>query len=546
MQNRSFSEIRISWLIIIAAALVNCSGLMITILEPDGALYAGIAKTMVQTGDYMNMYADGHAWLDKPHFPFWMMALSYHIFGITTFAYKLPAILWLLLGAVYTYRFAAKLYNEQIARWAVCILLTAQHLVLSNNDVRAEPYLTGMIIAGTYHFYRSALGGRWYHLVLGALYTAFAMMTKGPFALVPIGAAIAGHLVFTKQWKQLFHLRWLLAAILIGIFIVPELYSLYHQFDLHPELEVFGRTGVSGIRFFFWDSQFGRFMNTGPIKGDGDPFFFFHTLLWAFLPWSVLLYASFFRRGWKEFYCICGAAATFILFSLSRFQLPHYLNIIFPFFAIITAQYIASLKEPDGNKFFRITQRVIITVIFIAIAGLFILYRPASNIAFFIAAAMLIAAYVLLPYRLASGKKILLFYRTCVATFILNLFLNWMWYPDMMQYQSGSTAAKYANETLKGEPISLWKANSYSLPYYLDAPLLRYDSVQLRDMASQQAVLLFTVPEEAEELRKIGYRCEMVKVFPHFYVSKLDLPFVNYATRQQALSQRCLLRVRYN
>lgn len=545
MQSSTFSESRISWLVMAAAVLVNFSGLNITILEPDGALYAGIAKTMAQTGNYLDLYADGGPWLDKPHFPFWMMALSYHLFGFTTWAYKLPAILWLMAGAYYTYRFAAKLYNEQTARWAVCILLTAQHLVLSNNDVRAEPYLTGMIIASVYHFYRSAEKGPWYHLPAGALFAAFAVMTKGMFALVPIGSAIAGHLLITKQWRQLLHLRWLLAVILTGIFIIPELYALYQQFDQHPELEVFGRTGVSGIRFFFWDSQFGRFMNTGPIRGSGDPFFFLHTLLWAFLPWSLFLYAAFFRRGWREYYCLCAALVTFVLFSLSRFQLPHYLNILFPFFAIITAQYLMALKAPDGTKFYRITLKVIIAIIFVAIAGLLVLYRPQFNWYYAIAAILLAGAFVLLRERV-EGKKALLFYRACIATFILNLFLNWMWYPDMMQYQSGSTAARYANRELKDQPVSFWKVNSYAMPYYLDAPVLRYDSLQLREAAALAPVVLFTVPEEADALRRIGYRCEMVKVFPHFYVSKLDLPFVNYATRQQALDKRCLLRVSYN
>ena len=37
---------------------------------------------------------------------------------------------------------------------------------------------------------------------------------------------------------------------LTGIFILPELYCLYAQFDAHPEKMVFGQTGVSGLNFF--------------------------------------------------------------------------------------------------------------------------------------------------------------------------------------------------------------------------------------------------------------------------------------------------------
>jgi 4-amino-4-deoxy-L-arabinose transferase-like glycosyltransferase len=452
-----------------------------------------------------------------------MMAISFNLFGFTTVAYKLPALLFLMMGVIYTYRFARDLYNDKVARWAVCILLSAEHLVISSNDVRAEPYLTGLIIASVYHLYR----GRGFHLVFGALFAACAVMTKGPFALVPVGCAIAGQYIFTRQWKKLFHWRWLLVAVLIGIFILPELYALRQQFDQHPEKITFGHSGVSGIRFFFWDSQFGRFMNTGPIKGHGDPFFFFHTLLWAFLPWSILLYASFVRRGWKEFYCICGSVATFVLFSLSSFQLPHYLNIIFPFFAILSAQYILSLRS---LKFFRITQYVIMGLIGVAIVGLWLLYQPAIHYIPVVLIIVAIGVFIMLPSQV--------FFRTCVAAFALNIFLNGLFYPDVLEYQSGSTAAVYANRELKGIPVGMYKVNSYAMEFYLDAAVERYDSI-----APDQSVLLFTTAEHRDTLELRGHHCREIQTFAHFPVTKLDLSFVNHATRESAVGKRLLVMV---
>ncbi|SFD32049.1 4-amino-4-deoxy-L-arabinose transferase [Chitinophaga sp. CF118] len=530
MSSSSFSEKRVSQVIIGLLVFMHITGLPVTIMEPDGALYAGIAKYMVQHHDYWNLFADGHDWLDKPHFPFWMMAISFNLLGFTTVAYKLPALLFLMVGVIYTYRFAYALYGEQVARWAVCILLTAEHLVISSNDVRAEPYLTGLIIASVYHLYRR----QGIHLVLGALFAACAVMTKGPFALVPIGCAIAGQYVFTRQWRELFHLRWLLVTVLIGIFILPELYALYLQFDLHPEKIVFGHTGVSGIRFFFWDSQFGRFMNTGPIKGQGDPFFFFHTVLWAFLPWSIFLYAAviaFMRKDRREFYTISGSLATFVLFSLSSFQLPHYLNIIFPFFAILTAQYILSLKK---LKFFRITQYVIISIMGVAIIGLWALYQPAIN---YLAVGLIVIVVILFIWLPLKGQS-QVFFRTCLASLALNIFLNGMFYPDVLQYQSGSSAAFYANRELKGQPIGFYKWNSYATTFYLDAPLERYDNI-----GTDQSVLLFTTPEYRDSLVLQGHPCRVIQSFSHFPVTKLDLPFVNHVTRKSAVEERLIIFV---
>ncbi|MCW3462576.1 ArnT family glycosyltransferase [Chitinophaga nivalis] len=530
------TEKQVLLLMTVTVILLQFSALFVPILEPDGALYAGIAKTMVLKHDYLNLYADGHDWLDKPHFPFWMAALSFRLFGIHTWSYKLPAILFLLMGAWYTYRFALSLYGEKVACWAVCILLTAEHLVISNNDVRAEPYLTGLIIAAVYYFYRQKI-------LPGALFLACAIMTKGMFAIVPVGAAIGGHLLFTRNWKALFHLRWVLALLLTALFIIPELYALYQQFDLHPEKVVFGHTGVSGLRFFFWDSQFGRFMNTGPIKGAGDPFFFFHTLLWAFLPWSILLYTAIilFVKRWKqqqEYYCICAGLATFALFSLSKFQLPHYLNIIFPFFAILTAKYILSIHTDKGMKFYRTTQYTIIILIAVAGTVIDLLYKPAMHYAWLLPAGALILLYILLHYWLDKTTREAVFYRTVAISILLNLYLNTILYPDMMQYQSGSSAAVYANNVLPETPVSLYQANSYGFDFYLKAPVNRYDSATFTVPA-----VLFTTPEAITGLQQQGYTCTIIKTFPHFYVSKLDLPFVRKATRASALVERSLVRV---
>src|ERR1700761_9598660 len=171
------------YLFIALAVAVNFSGLFVTIMGPDAALYATIAKTMVLHHDYTNLIVNGTDWLDKPHFPFWVTALSFNIFGISTWAYKLPGILFLLMGAVYTYHLAKELYNKQIALWSVLILLTAQHIILSNNDVRAEPFLTGLVIAAIYHFYKADKTKFFWQLLAGSVFTACAIMTKGIFAI---------------------------------------------------------------------------------------------------------------------------------------------------------------------------------------------------------------------------------------------------------------------------------------------------------------------------------------------------------------------------
>ena len=276
----------------IIGIIVNASGLLLPILEPDGALYATIAKNMALNGDYVNLMVEGNNWLDKPHFPFWITAFSFKLFGINSLAYKFPGFLFWLAGAWYTYAFARILYYKEIAQWAVLIYLSIEHLILSNNDVRAEPFLTGLMIGAAYYYYLAYRGNKLKHFVAGSLLLAFAIMTKGIFIACMVMSGFIIHWIIQKEWKQFLNYRWWLSMVMVLLFTMPELVSLYLQFDRHPEKLVFGQHNVSGIRFFFWDSQFGRFFNTGPIKGTGDKLFYVHTLLWAFLPWSIILFVQ--------------------------------------------------------------------------------------------------------------------------------------------------------------------------------------------------------------------------------------------------------------
>src|SRR5678815_3990239 len=106
---------------VVTGILLNATGLFNPILEPDGTLYATIAKHMALSNDWVNLIGDNHDWLDKPHFPFWITAFSYKIFGINSFAYKFPAFLFWLAGLRFTFLLAKELYNATVAQVSVLI-----------------------------------------------------------------------------------------------------------------------------------------------------------------------------------------------------------------------------------------------------------------------------------------------------------------------------------------------------------------------------------------------------------------------------------------
>jgi 4-amino-4-deoxy-L-arabinose transferase-like glycosyltransferase len=326
------SQKRPYFIVLLLAIVLNVAGIGIKFFTDDPALYSALARNMAQSNNFTDLIYHGRDWLDKPHFPFWAIGISFKIFGVNTIAYKLPALLFFFMAVVYTYKLAKKFYGNETSIIAILILLTAQHSVMSNTDVRAEPYIMGLLMGAVYHFYKVKERINIVDILLASIFTACAVMTKGIYLLIPIGTSIIGDYLFKGNIKGVFHWKWLFSFILVVIFT---------QFDLHPEKVVFGRTGISGIHWFLWDSQFGRFNNNGYITNThGDKLFFVHTLLWAFAPWAILLFYALFatikkmvkRVAQPEYLCISGGVLLLLIFSASKFQLPFYTNILFPFF----------------------------------------------------------------------------------------------------------------------------------------------------------------------------------------------------------------------
>lgn len=539
-------------LIFILIFIVTLVGLPLDLIDPDAALYATISKTIVNNNDFVNLYSLGHDWLDKPHLPFWITAISFKIFGFSNIAYKLPAVLIFFFGVYTTYKFTKNNYNTKTGIFAALILATATHSIISNFDVRAEPYLTAFMISSIYYFDVYLKNKRIKHLVLACLFSAFAIMTKGIFVMIPLIAALGGELILKRKWKQILNPIWLLATLLIFIFILPELYTLYVQFDMHPEKLVFDRHNVSGLKFFFWDSQFGRFFNSGPIKGTGDKTFFLHTILWAFLPFGILFYIATFsklKRNLKkviqkeEFYSLFGCLSAIFIFSLSKFQLAHYTNIVFPFMAIIVADFIDKLSK---NKSLSTKGYAVIfwfqnIIAMLLIAFLFYIMQPEFNIVFLVVLAFSIFIFRRI-YKVENSPIQRLFLVSTVLFLNIYTFLFTHFYPTILPYQGGASAARFVNKYHKGQGrlLNNMKRN-FDFEFYLNDNFKRIDTLKIQQ---EKGRVFYIDSKEIDLFKRQNVDFKIIKEIENFSVSRINNKFLNKDTRKEALEIIYLVEVK--
>ena len=538
-------------MLFVLALAVNFAGINLKFFTDDPGLYATIAKNLVYKKDFFELFTYNHDWLDKPHFPFWLILLSFKTFGVSVWAYRLPALLFFTLSLLYTWLFARKYYSREIAFTAVLIVMTALNILLSNTDVRAEPYLMGLLTGSIYHVSRLQERYAFKHLLLAALLTACAIMTKGIFVIIPIYGALFGQLIFQKKLQDFFNLKWLVLIVLTVIFTLPELYALYIQFDLHPEKTVFGTHHVSGIKWFLWDSQFGRFINTGPISriATGSKFFYLHTLLWAFAPWCLLFYYALFKtikdifkhKNLAEYYTFSGGLLLLLLFSFSGFQLPFYTNAIFPLFAIITAPFCVSQLSKFGTKFRLISQSVFVTLLPVVVIVLNYFLKPANSL-FFVAGLILFGVVALLIFvRIKEAYKKLFFF-SCTAALFAGFYLNTVLYNEIIPYQGEISAAEYINQKpFNNVHVYSLKFENNIFQFYCKKPvdLLPFD--EFNKFIPQQPSVFYANQRTMDYLVQTHAVFTIIHSFINYPQENIKPGFINKATRPNVLGRIYLI-----
>src|ERR1700687_4435538 len=64
-----------------------------SLMDDVDAVQAQIARTMLQSGDWVTAHLDGLAYLEKSPLKYWMMAVSFAIFGVKDWAARIPLAL---------------------------------------------------------------------------------------------------------------------------------------------------------------------------------------------------------------------------------------------------------------------------------------------------------------------------------------------------------------------------------------------------------------------------------------------------------------------
>lgn len=536
--------------------LVYISGMFVKLFENDSAQFAVMAMRMVQENDFLSLFKSSEEYLDKPHMHYWLAALSYKIFGIYDWAYRIPAILATFLGAYSCFGLGKLLYNKAIGKLAALIFMTAQTIVLAAIDVRTDAVLTGFTIFAIWHLAAYIETRSVKNIILGAFGAGIAFSTKGQIALLVMGFPLLCHLAYTRKWRRFLSWKVLVALFVFALVIAPMLYAYYHQFDLHPEKIIRGQSGRSGIFFIFWEQSFERMSGTGMGKNSSDYFFFFHTFLWVFLPWSILGILAYFYRMKTllrlkfrynpkyELLTLGGITFIFIVISFAQFKLPHYLNITIPLFSVLTASYLYSLYRYTKRKAIKVflgIQYFVLSLVFIASVMIcFYTFKFESNYPYI----LLVSAFIVIIYFCLKREEYYLRIITIsvYSSLLLNAVMNSHFYPSLLEYQAGSSMAKtIADNKIPVDKIYKISENyTWALDFYNKKPVT---NISYKALGDKKNIWVYVNDLQLRELQNRGFDWDRQFTEDQFRITRLQRKFLDPATRKKVLNKRHLIHI---
>jgi 4-amino-4-deoxy-L-arabinose transferase-like glycosyltransferase len=79
--------------LIASAAYLACIISPPSLMDDVDAVQAQIARNMITSGDWVTPRLDGVIYLEKPPLIYWLMAISYMVFGVHDWAARIPIAL---------------------------------------------------------------------------------------------------------------------------------------------------------------------------------------------------------------------------------------------------------------------------------------------------------------------------------------------------------------------------------------------------------------------------------------------------------------------
>ena len=349
-----------------------------SLVDDVDAVQAQIARNMLVSGDWVTARLDGVAYLEKSPLNYWLIAVSYKIFGVYDWSARIPVVLSAIALCCLTAAFGIWAFGKRQGLYAGLCMAMCVGLWLFTRVQIPDVMLTFTIALAMWALLRALEEEEPHPLLWAALLAASLGVGLLLKSLIGILFPIAAGVLYLAITRQLFARRtWQRLRPFTGAAIILVIAAPWHILATlqNPPYFDFTLRSVPGeyhgfLWFYFINEQLLRFLNLRyPRDYSTVPrlyFWLFH-LIWLF-PWSVYLpaaaklsYKPVDRAGKVRLLALCWIGFVLVFFTFSTTQ-EYYSMPVYPAFALL----LGSAMAMDEDSWIRCGTRVLAVITGIA------------------------------------------------------------------------------------------------------------------------------------------------------------------------------------
>jgi 4-amino-4-deoxy-L-arabinose transferase-like glycosyltransferase len=346
-------------LLLVAIASIGAGLGRATLWEPDEPRFAEATRQMFQRGDFVTPYFDGVPRFEKPILFYWLQVPAFALVGATPLAARLPAALAGIGSVLLLYLLASRMTSPRAAFVAALVLATVFRFVTMARQGLTDVPVLFFILAALYGFVRGTERTP-SHLAAWLAWTAVGLgvLTKGPVGLLPL-AIWGAYAAICRDWRlvtQIRPFRGLALATLVAapwyVVMIVQHGRAFVDFALGHEIveravseESFAPT--RGFLYYF-----------KVAAGDAAPWsgLFLAALAWVAVRWRQL--DEEIRR--PLVFALAWFGSVFLLFSLARSKVPHYVLPAYPAGAFVIGIFVDRVASAPGDaRFWRVPMAIV-------------------------------------------------------------------------------------------------------------------------------------------------------------------------------------------
>ncbi len=317
----------------VLAALIIAAHLYSRPLLPvDETRYLSVAWEMWQSGNWLVPHQNGEFYGHKPPLLFWLINLSWGLFGVSETAARLCIPVIACLSYPLVGKLANRLYpdNPTAASLSPLILLSFLGWQLYVPAVMFDLLLTVFVLSAYLALWHFGESGRYRYAILAGIASGLGMLTKGPVIFVYLLPFMFSFRLW-RRYNMVSGKVWLKGCTLGILVSLPVL--------LAWALPAIMSAGDGFAFDVFWHQSVGRLHKS---FAHARPLYWYLMMLPVLLfPWPFLIAAwkktHWQRGGSHDSAILLSLALVLLIFSLISGKQIHYLYPVFPLLAIFLA-----------------------------------------------------------------------------------------------------------------------------------------------------------------------------------------------------------------